>query len=733
MPSTPLLAACTACWLLVLPAAIVRADDLSELQGLLNEQIVTSASKQAEGASSAPALSTNLSADDLQRYGIRSLAEAIDFLALGLKTSDDLGPGEIGSRGVLLTGDRGRHILLLVDGHAVNEPLTGGAWFGVGAGIPISMIDHIEVIVGPGSVLYGSNAMFGLINVITKSAKDYDGVSLQLEGATLPAYRASLGLGKVFSVLGQSVELALSAEYYDQTGPDFVLGPQNSGIDRFTGKPGRHTRGGPEDGIWGGRADKALYARVPAGMLTLRSGDFELDVRAAQYEHAIPTGIGDFNDPTTRDLERRASADLKYRKSISELLSLSGRLYADLYSIEAYQVASRGALCPFGTASCLYSSRGSARWIGLELQSSWDWFADARFVTMLGVDLRLRTVSFKNSGAEDIATGQLLYPPNEALDVHDFPLSAYLQQTWQPLRSLSLNGGVRVDRDARFAPVLTPRVAASLGLWEGGTLKLAYAEAFRAPSWSETNVAEASEIRAEALRPEKVRSVELGVQQSVGAHRFVAAVFASHWSSLVEQHTLTEAEAIDAIREGKTSVPFSPGIQLTQTRNVSNAQSYGVNLGADGSLGIERLHYGLSANLALTDRDAADGTNELTVAPALFGNARIAYSFGDALPTVALSSSVLGPRRTDVRFYPQGSPWPKAPALAVLRLTVSGAVPGIPALSYRLTGNYATASHGPYVIGPVHEATPLQPTPELIPITRFTLFGSIAYQFWTSR
>ena len=66
----------------------------------------------------------------------------------------------------LVTG----HFLVLVDGHAMNEPLRGSAWTGVGSGVPIEIIDHIEVIVGPGSVLYGSNAMFGLINVVTKRA-----------------------------------------------------------------------------------------------------------------------------------------------------------------------------------------------------------------------------------------------------------------------------------------------------------------------------------------------------------------------------------------------------------------------------------------------------------------------------------------------------------------------------------------------------------------------------------
>src|SRR4051812_46407822 len=66
------------------------AQDVSGLEGLLSEQIVSTASKHAEGASAAPALSTNLSAEDLRMYGIRTLAEAVDFLGLAVASSDNL-------------------------------------------------------------------------------------------------------------------------------------------------------------------------------------------------------------------------------------------------------------------------------------------------------------------------------------------------------------------------------------------------------------------------------------------------------------------------------------------------------------------------------------------------------------------------------------------------------------------------------------------------------------------
>jgi len=97
-----------------------RADDTSELVGLLEQPVVSTISKTAETGSAAPAISTTITAEDLRRYGIRSLNEAINYLSLGMVTTNPLHSVEIGARGVLFTVDYGNHVLLLVNGHAMN-------------------------------------------------------------------------------------------------------------------------------------------------------------------------------------------------------------------------------------------------------------------------------------------------------------------------------------------------------------------------------------------------------------------------------------------------------------------------------------------------------------------------------------------------------------------------------------------------------------------------------------
>jgi outer membrane receptor for ferrienterochelin and colicins len=705
-----------------------RADDLSALEGLLAEPIVSSASKQSEGASSAPALSTSLTAEDLRRYGIRTLAEAINFLAIAVSTSENLNGGEVGARGVLLTGDRGSHFLLLVDGYVVNDPLRGGSTFGVGAGIPLELIDSIELIVGPGSVLYGSNAMLGLVNVVTKRAKDYQGVRAVVESALPISIRAGVGAGTTFTLFGQSGEITSQLEYYKQEGPDLFFSAQNTGVDRFTGQPGRNSSDGGPTGIWGGRrATHALYAESPSGLLRVRLGDTELHLQATHYRHAAPTGPGDFDDARTGERDTQISIGVNHRIAVSTLLDLSARAYATYYETESAFIASRGVLCPFGLVTCSYVDTGTAHWVGIEVQSSWDWFRDKHFVTIVGADARQRSVQ-TTSDTRNVETGASLYPAAPGLDHSDVIIAPFIQQTWAAARWLKFSGGARVDSDPRFRPVVSPRVAASWHPWAGGTLKGSYSTAFRAPSRDESDNATARRIRADGLLPEKVQSFELSGEHRLGPHRLIIGGFYTSWDNLVELAPLSDAEAITAIRNGETAVPFTPGIQLTQYRNTTRLTNYGLNTGIEGSLASGYVLYGFTVTGAIAKKKTDSGTTRLPVAPRIFGNARVGLVLGPALPTVGLAAHLTGPRPADLSNG-QFRPDPFARTQVDIRLTVSGDVPLLKGLSYRAMANLALAEHGPYVVGPVTKAIPTQATPELIPVDRFRTTVGLQYAF----
>ncbi len=714
-----------------------RADDTGDLQGLLSETYVKGASKSTESNATAPAISTTLTSDDIRRFGLHSLDEAIDFLSLGAFTQSNLGAQDIGSDGVVIPKDQGNHFLLLINGHAMNEALFGAARFNRGAGIPMELVDHIEVILGPGSVLYGSSAMLGVINVVTKEARDFGGTHVVAESELLTSWRVAGGGGYEFPLLGQPAKLALEIEYYQQDGPTFTVGPQDYGTNAYTNKA--YNFGGPQPtGVWGGAADKSYYSRVPSGLLTFRLGELEVDVHASTYKRASPfnadfvTPESDFNDPNNYQLDRSVSVDIKHRLAISAVAELRSRLYGDSFDYKRYaDISALGPTCLF-SVTCRLAAFGASRWVGLEEQASFDWLKDTRFVTLVGVDGRLRSI-LSQEDTLNASNGQPLESTQGALRASDQVFAAYAQQTWSPTPWLGLNGGGRFDYDQRFGTHVSPRVAASVQPWPGATLKGIYADAFRAPSWEESSVAVGNQIPAVNLRPETVRSITVAFDQRLGPHRLLFGVFRSSWSDMVELSGLTTAELDRAQTQGL--LPFTAA-SASQYRNVSSIDDVGFNAGYEGSFFQTRLRYAANVTGAYSRRAEASGAQvPLAVVPQIFGNARVAYALPGDLPTLAVAGRFLGTRPVEPAFGAGFNPAPYAPAFGELRATVSGSVPLLRGLSYRASASYALTDRGAYVVGPFQTNTIVGgPTGrpaslELNPIDTFRATIGLQYDF----
>jgi outer membrane receptor for ferrienterochelin and colicin len=134
---------------------------------VMKENIVVTATKTSHSEDDAPVKTEVIDIDDLKAKGIINLEDAFENIS-GLTVRKN--SGAWGQRGqVSLRGLDSGHTLILVDGHRVN----GGHSATVDLNsYPIDMIERIEIVKGPGSVLYGSEAMGGVINIITKSGSD---------------------------------------------------------------------------------------------------------------------------------------------------------------------------------------------------------------------------------------------------------------------------------------------------------------------------------------------------------------------------------------------------------------------------------------------------------------------------------------------------------------------------------------------------------------------------------
>jgi outer membrane receptor protein involved in Fe transport len=708
-------------------AGQARADDAADLQSILNEQVVTTASTTAQRASVAPALSATITSEDLRLYGVHTLAEAMQFFGLGVETADPLRTPDVGSLGVLFGNDNGKHFLLLVNGHAMNDPLYGAAFFDNGAGVPIDLIDHIEIIVGPGSVLYGSNAMMGVVNVITKSASDDKGVHVAGEYEPGRTVRASAGTGFTFKLFGAPSELTFAAQYDQRFGPKMDFGLEQF-PDTYHGEkiPISFGKNLPAN-VWGGSVRHAYFEQTPSALLRLRVGDLEVNLQASSYRRGVPYATSgqyvEFDDPDSYLLDRAVRLDVRHQATISALVQLTSRLYADSVDHQS-RINVPGLLALHAEPWVQYYDVGLARWAGIEERLSLNWLHDGSLVTLVGVDARLEEASAKEDTL-DADTRAYLEATVGHIDKHATLVAPYVQQTWSPTNWLDLNAGARLDADSRYDAVLSPRGAIAIRPWEKGVLKADYAQAFRAPTWSETSLANYHFAPSGDLRPETVRSVSGSIEQRFGTQRVLFGVFRSWWSNLIQSVPLSDAERMMLQNEGKLPLVVTA---LSQFQNVASIDNYGWNAAWEGSSANNDLRFGLNVTGAFTRLNAGAGPQPLAVSPQLFGNAHLAYVFGGYVPTPALVVSFMGPRPADAA-QPNGQPLPEAPALADLRLTLGGAVPLVPGLSYRASGEYITASHGPYTARPTLVGIADNPTPDFVPIDQLRFFVGLRYDF----
>lgn len=167
------------------PAYPVQEDQpaASELKGLSIEQLmeidVTSVSRRSEPVSGAAAAITVITGDDIRRSGANNLPDALR-IAVGLEVAQSDGnTWAVSSRGFNITTSN--KLLVLIDGRSVYTPLYSGVFWDV-QDVMLEDIDRIEIIRGPGATLWGANAVNGVINILTKSARDTQGTLVTLGG-----------------------------------------------------------------------------------------------------------------------------------------------------------------------------------------------------------------------------------------------------------------------------------------------------------------------------------------------------------------------------------------------------------------------------------------------------------------------------------------------------------------------------------------------------------------------
>ena len=454
--------------------------------------VVEAASKYQQKTTEAPASVTIITADEVKKYGYQTLADILAS-APGLYTTYDRNYSYLGVRGVSLGGFNtlNSRVLVLVDGHRINNNLTDGAAIGTDFILDVDLIDRVEIIRGPGSSLYGNNAFLGVINVISRKGRDLagNGVEVSGEAGSFDSYKGRVTYGHQFK---NDLEVLLSGTIYDSGGQSSLYYPT---YDRRInpGNPWARNNGVAED------ADSDSFK---SGFASLKFHDFSLEGGYITHEKGNPTAqyLTDFNDNRFRTTDDRGYANLKFAHEFPEDLNLTAQVYYDMFEHkidQPYTLNTPGDL--------LVEEVQQGEWWGTEVQLTkrlWD-----RHTVTLGGEYR-----------DDFKQDDTLY--NNSQFSTNYPgtrqsYGVYLQGDFVILTNLHFNAGVRYDQYGDFDSTVNPRLALIYNPIGQAVLKAIYGTAFRAPNFFEVTYSDRS---TPTLKPETIATYELVYEQGIGNH-----------------------------------------------------------------------------------------------------------------------------------------------------------------------------------------------------------------------
>lgn len=432
----------------------------NDLTGLSLEQLmdvetveVVSASRFSQTPSEAPSAVSVLTDDDIRAFGWRTLAEVLNSVR-GFLTTNGHEYVYTSVRGFSTPGDYNTRFLLMIDGIRINGNVYDQAFIDQNFPLDLELVDRVEIVRGPGSMVYGGNAFFGVINVITKSGKSLNGAEVAASVGSFGSHAVHLGYGKR---LEDGADLLLS-----------VSGLNSDGQALYFPELGQSSLGTDDESA------RRFFARY-------RQGDLQLTALWGKHEHGRPNGTYGtvFDDPRNRDWDETLLLDTRYKNQLSEHTLLSGRVFYGQVKWQGQYVSDYS-----GPPYDVDVEEAVGRWAGAEAQVRYT--AWTRQQLLLGIDYQhnLR----QNQFAEDAPPSLRCTASGSASDPclddrrNSYRLGFYIQDDIALSGNLNLNLGLRHDQSDIADSQWSPRLGL---LWQqdsANLYKFLFGSAFRPPN-----------------------------------------------------------------------------------------------------------------------------------------------------------------------------------------------------------------------------------------------------------
>jgi vitamin B12 transporter len=505
---------------LLFPVLLVAQEDESKKPAIPRYDVVVSATLEETTTDKVGSSVTVITAEQIEKMQARTVLEALQF-APGVEIAQNGGLGQTAS--VFIRGAKSEHTLLMIDGVEMNDIISPGRSYDF-AHLTTDNIERIEIIRGPQSVLYGSDAMGGVINIITKKgAGEFSGRAM-VEAGSYATYRT------VGSVNGSSdmVNFAASGSYLKNDG----FSAANEELD------GNQETDGYENASFSGHL----------GMKPTEKTGFDLYMRYTDSQADIDNGGGAFNDDPNnftdyQQLSLRGQGKALVLDNKLELvagLSYSKTDRAQTNDVDVYS--------PFVSVTAEY--RGDL--ISFDARATY--FANENFLLMAGFE------SQEETGSSEYTSVSEYGPYTSIFDEQSVSTNSVFGQAVISYEGLNATAGVRYDDHEMFGDKTTVRATAAYAIKGTGTiLRGSVGTGFKAPSLYQLY----SSFGSLTLEPEESTGWDLGIEQALveGSLSIGATWFFTEFENMIDFDNYTYMYMNFAEAE-------SQGLELFATANL---------------------------------------------------------------------------------------------------------------------------------------------------------------------
>jgi outer membrane receptor protein involved in Fe transport len=566
------------------------------LDSLLSMQ-VSGASKFVSTVADTAAAVTVITHDEIRALGCRTLADVLATVK-GVMIANDRTYSYMGVRGYFMPGDYNTRVLLLIDGNRANDVLFDQAFIGTEFPVDLALVERVEFIPGQASAVYGGNALFGVVNVVTRKA-------IQAESLSGEATLGSFGTRKLR--LGSTVAL----------GDALVRWSASSGLSK-----------GEDIRANGAVIPHGDYMRRESLSLNVRWGDFTLSSNSARRSKASVTGPDLVpGDPSGRAIDTESLLNLAWNHTMSSGIDAQVRVYGG-----NYHYAGQGVYTSVPDA--LNKDDARAKWWGVEARGTYSAIKDHKL--MAGVEYqKTPTLTQRNS---DVAQTVTTY-----LDLRNSSSRAaiFAEDQWRVTSQWTLDATVRADSTQGFKSQVSERVAAMWRPTDRLVTKFIYGTAYRPPTDFESHyvVPGAGGFSPNPdLGMERVRGSEFNIEWTPTAGDSISlSVFRNTASRLIASTYDSSTDLYTFVNQGGVTVQ---GFEAEWQHGWSNGTRLRANFGSyfardsNSTMDVDAYTAKHLGNMVLT----APVTGDVTVGAWLRGVSRRGRASGYGLAGLTVSS-----------------------------------------------------------------------------------------------